>query len=68
MTHYKLDRDINGNKICKITVPNERGFSIQTNGNLPETDRNGICNATPNEVFLYVKNFGTKRQKEILGF
>lgn len=70
MTSYKIARDVNGNKICKIIPGNNlRGFSIQTNGNLPQTNRNGIGAAwTPGEVSEYVKKFGTKRQKEILGF
>lgn len=61
MIQYKISRDVNGNKICRILIPGERGFSIQTNGNLPHTDRNGICNETQGEAG-YVKRYGTKRQ------
>jgi len=31
--------DINGNMTVKLTFPNARGFSIQTNGTLRETHR-----------------------------
>ena len=38
----KLSRDINGNKILKLTskdLEGRRGYNIQTNGNLPLTHR-----------------------------
>lgn len=37
----KISRDINGNKIVKISFPDtgQKGFSIQTLGNLPLTHR-----------------------------
>lgn len=62
----KISRDINGNKILKIEssdVNGERGFSIQTLGNLPETHRKGICEHTMGEVFEHVHACGTPRQK-----
>lgn len=31
--------DSNGNKVVKLKFVNSRGFSIQTNGNLPNTGR-----------------------------
>lgn len=64
---YTTDRDTNGNRIVRVTVPGARPFTIQTNGNLPETHRNGICPATSGEVKDYVIQFGTVRQRELLG-
>jgi len=59
--------DTNGNKVCKVKLPPARAFSIQTNGNLPQTHRNGVCEATAGEVQAYVKEFGTPRQRAVLG-
>ena len=65
-----LKRDRNGNKIIAIKPHGERGFSIQTNGNLPRTNR--MTRDTidsfiaSNEIYAYVKKYGTKRQKEVL--
>lgn len=66
--NYKIKYDRNGNKICLVTIAGMRGFSIQTNGNLPKTDRNGVGPWTQGEVSDYVKQFGTARQKSLLGF
>jgi hypothetical protein len=63
---FSMGRDVNGNKVCRVRPQRGRGFSIQTNGNLPETDRNGICDATKREVEAYVSRFGTERQKASL--
>jgi hypothetical protein len=71
----KISRDLNGNKIVKISGndlktwrnKNPRGFSIQTLVNLPLTDRNGVFYETKNEVFNYVNQFGTKKQKQLIG-
>lgn len=60
-----MGRDRNGNKILRVF--GTPGFSIQTNGNLPDTDRNGITHRTVDEVRAYVRRFGTKRQKQIYG-
>ena len=67
MTTYTIDRDRNGNRIVRVTVPDYRPFTIQTNGNLPLTHRHGICPATAGEVNAYVRQFGTVRQRELLG-
>ncbi len=67
MNTYKISRDINGNRICRVSIPHERGFSIQTNGNLPKTERDGVGPWTSGEVSEYVKQYGTARQKEMLG-
>jgi hypothetical protein len=65
---YALSLDPNGNRILRVWPANSRarGFSIQTNGNLPVTHRNGICFSTPLEVAAHVRLYGTARQKEIL--
>ena len=69
MTTYKIGRDVNGNKVVRVSIPGERGFSIQTNGNLPRTERDGADNHwTPGEVAGYVKEYGTPHQKELLGY
>lgn len=66
MITFKISRDINGNKVCKVSQSNKLGFSIQTNGNLTKTDKNGVCDATAGEVREYVEKYGTKRQKAII--
>ncbi len=66
----KLATDRNGNRVLKISkkdLGGIRGFSIQTNGNLPETHRNGICAATDSEVRYHVREFGTDWQKSVFG-
>lgn len=67
MKTYATDRDRNGNRIVRVTVPGARPFTIQTNGNLPTTHRQGICPATAGEVADYVRQFGTERQRGLLG-
>ena len=65
--YFLLGRDRNGNKVLRVFAPGGRGFSIQTNGNLPDTDRNGITAATADEVRAYVRRHGTRRQRAIVG-
>jgi len=67
MPTYATDRDRNGNRIVRVTIPGARPFTIQTLGNLPATHRDGICPATAVEVNAYVREFGTERQRELLG-
>ena len=66
----KLARDVNGNKILKISCGYNRGFSIQTLGNLPKTHQmtnNDLDRVTAiGEAMAYVRKYGTKRQKELL--
>ena len=52
LCNYTLWRDRNGNKALRITPANgrERGFSIQTNGNLSRTHRDGITDDTPGKA------------------
>ena len=71
---YYTRIDINGNKTVHIKPDNERGFCIQTNGNLPHTHRETqgrfgkfIPDAiTINEILHYVADYGTDRQKSIM--
>ena len=67
MMNAKIGYDGNGNKVCRV-VPCKggRGFSIQTNGNLPMTDRSGVGEWTPGEVAAYVERYGTKRQQGVV--
>lgn len=68
MTTYSIDRDRNGNRIVRVTVPGNRPFTIQTNGNLPMTHRHGILpTTTAAEVSQYIRQFGTARERELLG-
>ena len=68
-----IGRDTNGNKILKVTFRDKtRGFSVQTNGTLPETHRmtqdtfnDHIANG---ELNAYIKKYGTERQKDLLGW
>lgn len=83
MENYNLyfvgrGRDVNGNKVIKISFPNQKPFSIQTLGNLPKTHRilreyDNDKDITPEEidtiereVISYVEEFGSKKQKESL--
>ena len=65
MTQYTKRMDKNGNAVVRIdsTRPG-RSFSIQTNGNLPETHRLGVGSWTVEEVAGYVEKYGTERQRE----
>lgn len=68
-----FDMDKNGNSIIKLSYPNSRGFSIQTNQNMPKTHSiksKGIENLTETdlktikkEAIDYITNFGTENQK-----
>ncbi|MCK9369215.1 hypothetical protein M0R04_04690 [Candidatus Dojkabacteria bacterium] len=64
--NMQMSIDINGNKIVKITFPGKgiKGFSIQTNGNLPLTHDTNVPNF--NEILNYTLKFGTKREKQII--
>ena len=65
--NYTTGRNKNGNKILKVKAATGKGFCVQTCGNLPETDRNGVSSATDAEACDYVTKYGTPRQKRILG-
>ena len=66
LLHLSIDR--NGNKIVRVSPANGRGFSIQTNGNLPYIHANGISSPyyAKLEVRDYVSHFGTKKQKQAI--
>jgi hypothetical protein len=66
MTTYTIDRDRNGHRIVRVTVPGYRPFTIQTNGDLPQTHRRGICSETAGEVAQWVHEYGTERQRMLL--
>lgn len=52
-TTYTIARDKNGNKTLRVKEGDSRARSIQTNGNLPRTHRDGIGEWTPAEVAAY---------------
>lgn len=69
----KISHDLNGNKIVKISGSDLgdkrlRGFSVQTLGNLPYTNKNGLScvKTTQSEIFNFIEQHGTKRQKALL--
>ena len=63
----KISRDINGNKVLRIKPRGaSRGFSIQTNGNLPMTERQGICGYTIDEIVAHINACGTKAQRQAI--
>lgn len=66
----KLSRDRNGNKTLVYSIPGSRGFSVQTNGNLPKTHLMDDINEhiAMNELNAYIKLYGTKRQKDLFGW
>jgi hypothetical protein len=49
-TQYKKGIDANGNSRLIVKTGAARATSIQTNGNLPRTHRDGIGEWTPGEV------------------
>ncbi|HCC08604.1 TPA: hypothetical protein DEP81_01325 [Candidatus Woesebacteria bacterium] len=66
----RMAMDQNGNKIARLTFPSHcgkaaKGFSIQTNGNLPNTHRTRKPDNV--EILEWVKRYGTLRQKAIVG-
>lgn len=67
----KFGRDVNGNKVLKITRPSFRGFSIQSNcGNLTSAHRldnedlkdESTFDVVLKEAKAYVTEYGTPRQ------
>lgn len=67
--------DTNGNKIIKLSFPNQQGFSIQTNGTLPlcnKIDSNHYSesdldlSAIEKELIAYIEEFGSNLQKSKL--
>ena len=66
--NYTTGRDKNGNKTLRCYSV-EGGFTIQTNGNLPRTHRDGVTASTDAEVCEYVARapHGNARRRRILG-
>lgn len=78
--NLKLSRDVNGNKTLKYSPYTARGFSVQTNGNLPgvhamdtetfnkptKADR-ALYHKAMDELRMYIKDHGTDHQKRALG-
>ena len=71
-----IARDVNGNRIVKLSPISKRGFSIQTLGNLPlinklqmgetfESNQNVLLWM---EILDYLKEFGTARQKSLFAY
>jgi hypothetical protein len=60
----KIGRNRNGLKVLRISFPGTgiRGFSIQTNGNLPVTHTTNTPRIS--EVASYLAEHGTKRQRQ----
>ena len=58
--------DINGNKVVRVSFPNSRAFSIQTNGNLPKTHSMSKGGYDEKEINQYVKEYGSDAQKKKL--
>ncbi len=68
--------DTNGNRRIIVGFPNDKGFSIQTNGTLPETNRiiqsairelsDDELDVIGDEVVKYVKEFGSANVKSRL--
>ncbi len=67
MNSYKIGLDRNGNKVVKVVPAKGRGFSIQTNGNLPLTHKYGVGDWTNGEVLDAVQKYGTAREKQVVG-
>lgn len=64
--YYTIGRDRNGNKLVHVKTSGRGGFSIQTNGNLPQTHRDGVTAGTDAEVCEYVARHGNARRRRIL--
>lgn len=62
--------DTNGNKVVKVSGKGIRGFSIQTNGNLPQTHAMSKDSMNTDiihdELRAFCSIYGTERQREIL--
>ena len=66
MNSYKIGWDCNGNKVVKVKPAKGRGFSIQTNGNLPLTHKRDVGTWTDGEVKRHVAAYGTVAQRKAL--
>lgn len=70
MLKFKFGMDSNGNKVVKVSGKGIRGFSVQTNGNLPQTHAmhkdNMNTHVVHDELRAFCSIYGTSRQREIL--
>lgn len=66
MNALRISRDRNGNRVLRVGVEGGRGFSIQTNQNLPRTHREGVGPWTWGELADWVGKYGTARQRQIV--
>ena len=68
---FKLAINQNGLKVVKVKPANTRGFSVQTNGNLPRWHNERTTGFfTPDalqiqELSHYIHDYGTEREKAI---
>ena len=62
-TKFSGEMDINGNKLCRIKMPKERSFTVQTNPTMPRTHNSGVCIMTAYEFKAHVLQYGTDKQK-----
>lgn len=72
---YGFRLDVNGNKVIVLSFPDEKKFSIQTNGNLPTAhsvsqgwNRSSTLSADDNrkissEAVEYIRKYGSETQK-----
>lgn len=69
---FTLKQDTNGNKVVKVSRKGERGFSIQTNGNLPQTHAmrkdNLNSHIVHDELRAFCGLYGTQHQQDILSW
>jgi antirestriction protein len=73
---HGFGKDTNGNSVVKVGFPNQRAFSIQTNGVLPKTHSlkgtklselsSGDIASIEKEVVGYIKDNGSMAQKKSL--
>lgn len=67
ITTLKISKDKNGNRTITVRTSDKKTILVQTNGSLPETHRNGICDETLSEIRQYVKTYGGAVNREALG-
>lgn len=66
MKTLRIDRTRDGLRVLRVGVEGGRGFSVETNGNLPRTHRDGVGPWTWGELADWVHRHGTERQRGIV--
>lgn len=69
MLKFKFGMDSNGNKVVKVSRKGYRGFSVQTNGNLPQAHHmRGMVNShiIHDELRAFCGIYGTPHQVKVL--